>query len=96
MRTKMKFTITVDEALMRQLDRMVEQGKFASRSAALDLALHAVVDRQLNLPEEREVAELAPVALELGGQRYVVLPRSEYTLLARTARKAGVELRKGA
>ena len=65
---KTKVAITIDEALVERIDRLVAQRQFSSRSSAFQLAVQAQLERldrnrlarecaKLDRKQERRVAE---------------------------------------
>jgi Arc/MetJ-type ribon-helix-helix transcriptional regulator len=85
---KRKFTISVDESLMLELDRRVDRGLFESRSNAFELALGALVDGRLEGKVEHALKIYDVPTLELDGRVYAVVPKRDYVQLARDARDA--------
>lgn len=55
-----KIAITLDEELVRRIDRMVRERKFPSRSRAIQLAVQAQIDRLDRRRLARECAKLDP------------------------------------
>jgi metal-responsive CopG/Arc/MetJ family transcriptional regulator len=55
-----KIAITLDEDLVRRLDRLVDERKFPSRSRAIQLAVQAQIDRLDRRRLSRECAKLDP------------------------------------
>ena len=53
-----KIAITLDEDLVRRLDRLVDERKFPSRSRAIQLAVQAQIDRLDRRRLSRECAKL--------------------------------------
>ena len=55
-----KIAITLDEALVERIDRLVEERRFPSRSRAIQLAVQAQIDRLDRRRLGRECAKLDP------------------------------------
>ncbi len=55
-----KIAITLDEDLVRRIDRLVEDGRFPSRSRAIQVAVRAQIDRVDRGRLARECAKLDP------------------------------------
>jgi len=55
-----KIAITLDEDLVRRIDRLVEDGRFPSRSRAIQIAVRAQIDRVDRGRLARECAKLDP------------------------------------
>ena len=55
-----KVAITLDEALVERIDRLVEERRFHSRSRAIQLAVQAQVDRLDRRRLSRKCAKLDP------------------------------------
>ncbi|MGH9368691.1 MAG: CopG family ribbon-helix-helix protein [Thermoanaerobaculia bacterium] len=53
-----KIAITLDEELVRRIDRLVEERRFPSRSRAIQLAVQAQIDRLDRRRLARECAKL--------------------------------------
>jgi Arc/MetJ-type ribon-helix-helix transcriptional regulator len=74
---KAKVTVSVDEGLLRELDRLVENDRFDSRSAAMEAAIVALQGNLLEAEFERNLALLDPAeeraAAELGMGDYATL-----------------------
>lgn len=50
---KAKVTVTLDEGLLGEIDRLVEKETFESRSAAMEVALSRLLDAQADAAFER-------------------------------------------
>ena len=59
-----KIAITLDEELVRRIDRMVRERKFPSRSRAIQLAVQAQIDRLDRRRLARECAKLDPAYVQ--------------------------------
>jgi Arc/MetJ-type ribon-helix-helix transcriptional regulator len=57
---KTKIAVTIDESIMRQIDRLVRQGTFANRSQAIEAAARDKLARMANSRLARECAKLDP------------------------------------
>ena len=57
-----KVAITLDEALVKRLDRMVQQRIFPSRSRAIQVAVEEKLDRMDRVRLAEESAKLIPTA----------------------------------
>ncbi len=57
---KTKIAITLDENLLRRVDRAVEQGRESNRSAAIERAVADFIDRMDRTRLARECAKLVP------------------------------------
>ncbi|MGH9441890.1 MAG: ribbon-helix-helix domain-containing protein [Thermoanaerobaculia bacterium] len=55
-----KIAITLDEDLLDRIDRMVAEGRFPSRSRAIQVAVRAQIDRVDGGRLARECAKLDP------------------------------------
>jgi len=55
-----KIAITLDDALLQRIDRLVAERKFPSRSRAIQLAVQAQIDRLDRRRLARECAKLDP------------------------------------
>lgn len=55
---KSKVAVSIEEALVGRVDRLVREEKFASRSAAVEIALAEKLDRVDRLRLARECAKL--------------------------------------
>ena len=57
---KAKIAVTIDERIMRQVDRLVGQGTFANRSQAIEEAVRDKLARIAKSRLARECAKLDP------------------------------------
>ena len=57
-----KVAITLDETLMKRLDRLVQQRVFPSRSRAIQIAVEEKLDRMDRVRLAEESAKLIPTA----------------------------------
>lgn len=55
-----KIAVTLNEATVAQLDRWVQEGRYANRSRALQRAVDAMFDREKRTRLARELAKLDP------------------------------------
>ncbi len=56
-----KIAITIDEQLLRQLDRLVSERRFPNRSRAIQDAVREKIERVESNRLERELSKLDPV-----------------------------------
>lgn len=56
-----KIAITIDEQLLRQLDRLVSERRFPNRSRAIQEAVREKIERVESNRLERELSKLDPV-----------------------------------
>jgi len=57
-----KIAITIEERVLRRLDRLIPQGGFSNRSRAIEEAVEAMLDRLDRVRLARESAKLDPAA----------------------------------
>lgn len=57
---KAKITVTVDEGMLVELDQLVQQEAFESRSAAMEAAVSALLTAQAEAQYNRALAALTP------------------------------------
>ena len=57
---KAKITVTVDEGMLVELDQLVQQEAFESRSAAMEAAVSALLTAQAEAQYDRALAALTP------------------------------------
>jgi Arc/MetJ-type ribon-helix-helix transcriptional regulator len=55
-----KIAVTLDENTVAQIDRWVQQGRYANRSRALQRAVDALLEREKRTRLARELAKLDP------------------------------------
>ena len=59
--TVQKIAITIDEKLLKRVDRLVEEDRFPSRSRAIQEAVREKIERMESSRLARELAKLDPV-----------------------------------